>query len=133
MKLNEIPLELGVRREVSKTWSDGRKVEEIVYAFNRPALLKMEEILLAKTIGYWLNSVKEQPYFQSVPRRQISLKFYSNEIPALKRLGLYEFLFSRQEFPALGDGGGELGFYMSLDQIDQALAFLNKKQKNDKI
>ena len=121
MLINEVPLDLGLRREFKKTWADGQSVEEVVYAFDRAALLRLEECMLRKTLQYWLEYVEGSPLFKAADLFQ--LQFFANEFAALDRLQLYQKLNPGR--PLNRDRiTGEFAFYVSRSQIPQALTII---------
>ncbi|MGE3682221.1 MAG: hypothetical protein AB7G93_10875 [Bdellovibrionales bacterium] len=123
MLLNGIPLYLGRRHEFVGTWSGGRTVKEAVYIFDRATLLAMEELIMARVLTFWLDSVRRQPFFQLAPWRMVLFKFYPNEIAVVRRLQFYERLFGGTHLPIDG-GSNSVGFYLGLDQVPFALSLL---------
>jgi len=122
MMRNQIPLHLGQRREVTGHWG----ITEVIYAFDRAALLTMEEILMARVLSYWLEYVRDHHYLAPIVQQGFALQFQANEVNVVKRLGIYDFLFNQGPFLA-PPSDQPVGFYMAPGQIPLGLNFLRTR------
>lgn len=122
-----VPLYLGQRRELQKTWTGGRTIKEAVYAFDRRALLQGEDVLFNRVLEDWFRYALRQPHFRFARDRKLMLYFPPNEGAVLSRLGLYQSLFGRPlALEAFGNWDTQI--VMGLDQIPAALAYLHRKK-----
>lgn len=110
MKMHRIPIHLGEHRDLTKVWPSGEAVTEVVYSFDRAALLRMEEIIMRQVLRYWLEYARDHALFRAEPF--VMFKFYANEIAVLRRLGIFSS-FGGDSLPADADGEVRVGIHTS--------------------
>lgn len=131
MLRNGFPLHYGRKMELPKSY-EGQRLKEVVYVFEREALLRIEEFLLVKGLERWLTSVLEQPYLTSmIPRLLPSgfpVRFEYNELEAFRRSGAYEAIFAQPfpfEYIPPGHEPG-IGIQFGFDMVPDAIEALRR-------